>query len=455
MSREQLVDDGHLSILDGVSEGREGRLGWGETRCGILQGRGGMRKGRVGNLGHFAAQRAGEVEGDVLVCEIGQGEQVGELGEGGLGGEIEAKDDAGATELRAWGVDGGDEAAYALGDVDDDDAALDGCANDVREAAVGAAGDVAHAKGFEDQAPQVGEAEHGVDHLGLDAGEDAKAGDVGRVQVLLDNLELGDGRRAQHERPVDGDAEAVDLGQRVEVGRGKGLEGGGADLCGPVAPVQLVVEEEADFWYDEGAGDDERPEEVVDGVGLQREDGRLGARQDDGLAEVGHDEGEGGGGVGEGVGAVEDDEAIEEVVVFLDARGHGGPVGGGNGGGVEEGGEFEDGVADVAVVGGWWRAEGVEGEEVALAVGLELDIWAGHVVKGRPRRHGTIEEALAGGQAIGAFLHAYRAAGADDEDARLRQTGGLIRERRGRRHGWVCRGIERAKEGGEGENGFQ
>ena len=65
--------------------------------------------------------------------------------------------------------------------------------------------------------------------------------------------------------------------------------------------------------------------------------------------------------MGEGVGAVEDDEAVVEVVVLLDGEGHGDPVGGGHGGRVEEGVELEDRVADVTVVGRRRRPEGRQG----------------------------------------------------------------------------------------------
>jgi hypothetical protein len=63
------------------------------------------------------------------------------------------------------------------------------------------------------------------------------------------------------------------------------------------------------------------------------------------------------------------------VVVFLDGGGHGGPVGGGDVARVEEGVEFHDGVADVAVVGGWGGPEGVELGEMAVAAGLEFDFY--------------------------------------------------------------------------------
>lgn len=51
---------------------------------------------------------------------------------------------------------------------------------------------------------------------------------------------------------------------------------------------------------------------------------------------------------------MEDDEAVVERVVALDAGGDLGPAGGGDGGGVEEDGEFVEGVADVPGVLGDW-----------------------------------------------------------------------------------------------------
>lgn len=88
------------------------------------------------DFGHFAAEGAGELLCDVFVGEAGEGEEVGEFGESCFGGEVEAEDYADAAELSAWCVDGGYEAGYALGYVDDDDAALDGGLDDLGEAAV-------------------------------------------------------------------------------------------------------------------------------------------------------------------------------------------------------------------------------------------------------------------------------------------------------------------------------
>src|SRR5690606_38774597 len=108
---------------------------------------------------------------------------------------------------------------------------------------------------------------------------------------------------------------------------------------------QLVVEEEADLGHDKGPRDDERPQEVVDGVGLEGEDGRLRAREDDRLTQVGHHKRQGGGAVGKGVGAVEDNEAVEEGVVLLDGAGNLLPALRGDGARVQERVELEDAVA--------------------------------------------------------------------------------------------------------------
>lgn len=188
-----------------------------------------------------------------------------------------AEDDAGLAEGEAGGVQGGHDAARALAHVDDDDAALDGVADDAGEAAVDAGGGVAHAEGLEDEAAEVRDAQDAVDHGGLDAGKNAEGGDVGGVEARVD-VEAGDLRGAQDEPPVDVDAEARDAREGVAVGRGEGLEGARRHLGAAVAAVQLVVEEEADLGHDERPRDDERAEQVVDGVGLQREDGRLRAR---------------------------------------------------------------------------------------------------------------------------------------------------------------------------------
>lgn len=211
-----------------------------------------------------------------------------------------------------------------------------------------------------------------IDHFRFDAREDAQTCNVGCVEVLED-VELGNGGGPENQMPVDVDAETVDLGQGLAVGAGKGVEGGGRDLCGAVATVQRVAEEKAHLGDDKGSGNDERAEQVVDGIGLESKDWGLRAGKDDGLAQVGQHEGEGRGRVSQRIGAVEDDEAVKKVVVFLDGSGHVGPVVGRDVAGVEQRVKFQDGVADVSLVGCWGCSQTVELNHLTAARSLQLD----------------------------------------------------------------------------------
>ncbi len=78
---------------DGVAQGGEGGLlvsDGGHVRGGVLEDRG-------VELGHLAAEGRLHLLDNVLVGEAREGEQVGELGEGGFGGEVVAEDDAGSA----------------------------------------------------------------------------------------------------------------------------------------------------------------------------------------------------------------------------------------------------------------------------------------------------------------------------------------------------------------------
>ena len=70
---------------------------------------------------------------------------------------------------------------------------------------------------------------------------------------------------------------------------------------------------------------------------------------------------------------MKDDEAVEEVVVFVDTGGHGVPVVGGDGRGIEEGVKFQDAIADVARVSRRRGTKGWDGDEFSEARGLEFD----------------------------------------------------------------------------------
>lgn len=356
---QNLAKGANVTVADGVAQRREGCVGGGEEGGARVEGAGWVGEDGLGVLRHLAAEGARHARGDLGRREAGHGEEVGEFGKGRLDGQVEAEDDARAAEFRPRAVDWGDEAVGALRDVDNDGAALYAIADYLYQAAVDSARGVSHAEGGEDEAAQVREAKDGVDHLGLDAGEDPEAGNVGGVEVRGD-AELGDAVGPVDEGPVDLDAEAVDAGEGLAIRALKGGKGRGGDLGGAVPTEEAVVEEEAHLGDDERAGDDEGAEEVVDGVGLQGEDGRLRARKDDGLAEVRHHEGEGRSRVRERVGAVEDDEAVEERVVLLDGQRDLLPPLGRDGARVQEGVELEDSVADVPGVGARRRPEAVQ-----------------------------------------------------------------------------------------------
>ena len=114
------------------------------------------------------------------------------------------------------------------------------------------------------------------------------------------------------------------FGQRRVIERTKSVEVFGVDLGGAVAAHEFILEEDAYFGDYRGAvgifggsyfdGGDE----IFLAVGAQGADGELRAGEDDGFGEVLEHEAEGRGGVGHSVGAVQDDKAVEVVVVIVD-----------------------------------------------------------------------------------------------------------------------------------------
>ena len=124
--------------------------------------------------------------------------------------------------------------------------------------------------------------------------------------------------------------------------------------------------------------------------------------------------------MGKRVSAMENDEAVEEVVVIANGVRHGSPVLGVHRRGVEQRVELDDAVADMALIGGGRRPEGRNRDGLAIEDSWDLQRRvAGHVVERGPRRHGAVHETLAGLKAIRAMLHTDGASGADDEDAGL------------------------------------
>ncbi len=242
-------------------------------------------------------------------------EEAHHLGDGGFDGDVAGADDADAVHVAAGGVLAHlDGAGLALCDVEDDDAAADGVVEGVDEPGVG--GGVAGAVGLDDGALQAGGVQHGVHHVGADAGEEFKDGHAG-VEVLAHLQRLGG--HGLEEAFLEGDVDAG-LGQgRVVVGL-EGVEVLGVDFGAAVAAVEVALEEDADLGDGDqpGGGYLEGADDVLAAVGAQHAQRQLAAGEDDGLAEVLEHEAQGRGGIGHGVGAVEDHEAVVVVVLALD-----------------------------------------------------------------------------------------------------------------------------------------
>ncbi|KAI6755260.1 hypothetical protein HG531_004366 [Fusarium graminearum] len=171
--------------------------------------------------------------------------------------KIKTKDDACAAEDSTWSVHGRDKAIDTLTDIHDDDASLNSILDDSCKRTIRATRDVTHSKCLQNETTNIRQVKNSVNHLRLNTGKDTQTGNVGSVKALC-NMEFGDRGRAKDERPVDTDAETVDLGDGFTVGTGEGLEFCSRDLCAAVAAVKTVVEEETDFGDSESSRDDER-----------------------------------------------------------------------------------------------------------------------------------------------------------------------------------------------------
>lgn len=254
----------------------------------------------------------------VLAESVAQEEH--QFGDGTFGGTVIAADDACLKELQAGFVASHlHGAALALGDVDNDDAAAAGIGELADEPLF--LGGVAGAEGFEDNGFEAGNVEHGVDDALLYAGKEGEDDDVGVEQVvgLHGTGEVGTADEVLVVADVD-----ADLGEWGIIERAECVEVFGVDFGGAVAAHQFVLEEDADFGDDGGAvgmfsgGYLDGGDEVFLSVGAEHTDGELRTGQDDGLCQVFEHEAEGRGGIGHGVGAVQDDEAVEAVVVVID-----------------------------------------------------------------------------------------------------------------------------------------
>lgn len=242
-----------------------------------------------------------------------------QFGDGTFGGAVVAADDAGLEQLEAGFVTAHFHgAALALGDVDDDDAAVGGIFQLADEPFF--LRGVARAEGFEDDGFQARHMEDGVDDALLDAGKEGEDDHV-RVEKIV-RLHGTSGVGAADEVLVVADVDAC-LCQWGIVERAEGVEVLRIDFGGAVAAHQFVFEKDAHFGDDGqavgtlGGGNLDGGDEVLLAIGAQGADGELRAGEDDGFGKVLEHEAEGGCRVGHGVGAVEDDEAVEVIVVIV------------------------------------------------------------------------------------------------------------------------------------------
>ena len=192
--------------------------------------------------GHFAPERTLEAVADVVKVVGICAEEVHEFGDSGFEGDVVTADDADAVEFAAGFVLSHDDGTgLALGDVEDDDAALEGVVHGLDKPFFG--GGVAAAKGFDDDAVEIFGVEDGVDHLGRYAGEEFEDSDV--AVELFANLE-GFGAAGHEEMRFEAEFNAC-LGQGGEIETSKGIEVFGADFGAAVAAIEVVFEEEADL----------------------------------------------------------------------------------------------------------------------------------------------------------------------------------------------------------------
>ena len=244
-----------------------------------------------------------------------------EFGDGGLDRAVITAGDPGFEELAsvfvAFHVD---RARRALGDVDDDQAALR-CIAYGLDKPFPLRG-VARAEGFHHDGFQPFHFQHLGDDAFLYAREEGEHDDVGIVEEVRFEGLLGC-RGRQYAAGIEIDVHAH-VGQIGVVVGAEGVEVLGIDFGGAVASQQLVLEQDAHLGHHGAAvgafghGDFDGRDEVFLAVGAQHADGELAAGEDDRLGEIFEGETHGRGRVGHRVGAMQHHETVEEVVVVVD-----------------------------------------------------------------------------------------------------------------------------------------
>ena len=210
-------------------------------------------------------------------------------------------------------------AALALGDINNNDATF-GSFFQLTDEPVFLRG-VSGTKGFEYDGFQTGDVENGVDDAFLDAGKEGEHDDVCVEQIMGFHGACRVGTADDVGVVLDVDA---CMCQRGIIEGTECVEVFGIYLGGTVATHQLILEKDA-YFGDNGStvrilGSSylDGGDEVFFSISSQGADGELGARENNRFGEVLEHETESGSGIGHGVGSVEDDKAVEVVVVVVD-----------------------------------------------------------------------------------------------------------------------------------------
>lgn len=102
--------------------------------------------------------------------------------------------------------------------------------------------------------------------------------------------------------------------QTWNIGTVESIQICGTDLNRTISPEEFVVKEDTHFGDYVVACQDQCCREIVLSVGARLKDWNLGASNDDSFPQVLQHKGKGRGSVGEGVGPMQDNKSIEELV---------------------------------------------------------------------------------------------------------------------------------------------
>ena len=229
--------------------------------------------------------------------------------------------------------------------------------------------------------------------LGTDAGVERQANDAVLAEAAIVGQLEGGALIIHQAAGVEHDAVIDPFAQQRRIGRGEAAVVLGVPLAGAHATQQLSAEGDHDFIEGRLGGGGECQFDIAQRVtvlGFQRQLCATDDHRARGALEL---EGEAGGRPGQGVGALQDDEAIEAVVGVRDLAGDGVPVRRCRGGGVDQLRKLAQG----------------EGGQTATTAGGQLFQCCAQ----------TCIEVTGRYQSLFAFHHAQRAAGIQHQDVRL------------------------------------